>query len=294
MRKVIIVGCGYVGKRVAALWRMRDALVYATARHSKSLEELRSLGIEALHVDLDDPKSLAALDIEHCLLYYFAPPAASGQLDGRMRVFLDILGATRIPQKIVYISTTGVYGDRHGAWVTEDSPVDPQTPRARRRLDAENILRAWGRQHAAAVVILRVPGIYGPGRLPVDAIRSHRPVVQQSECGFSNRIHVDDLAQICVAAADYGPGDAIYNASDGSPGTMTDYFNAVADALGLQRPPVISRAEAAQILSAEMLSYLSESRRIDNRRMLDELGVTLRYPDLETGLRASIKEESTA
>jgi nucleoside-diphosphate-sugar epimerase len=175
--------------------------------------------------------------------------------------------------------------------VTEDSPANPQTARGRRRLDAENALRTWGLGHGVPVVILRVPGIYGPGRLPVTAIKERRPVVAEIESGFTNRIHSEDLADICVAAAERGRPDSIYNVSDGHPGTLAGYYNAVADALGLPRPPVISRDAAGQVLSAGMLSYLRESRRIDNRRMREELGVTLRYPTLEAGLKASIAAE---
>lgn len=288
MQRVIIVGCGDIGRRVAVLWHARGATVIGIVRHAAKAAELRAIGIEVVRADLDRPETLKQIDFSSSLLYYFAPPAPAGANDVRMRAFLDLLAEGRIPQKIVYISTTGVYGDQNGAWVNEDSEVAPQSARGRRRLDAENALGAWGRQQPAAVVILRVPGIYGPGRLPVDAIRSRRPVVQESECGFTNRIHADDLAQACIAAADHGRADTIYNVSDGNPGTMTDYFNRVADALGLCRPPIVSRAEAARVLSAEMLSYLDESRRIDNRRMLAELKVTLRYPDLETGLKASV------
>jgi len=287
MQRIIIIGCGYIGRRVAALWQERDGAVIATARNAATVGRLRALGIQAVEADLDIPETLGQLAVEHSLLYYFAPPTAAGETDLRMRAFLNSMTGP-FPEKIVYISTTGVYGDSHGAWVNEHTPANPQTARGRRRLDAESALRAWGHQHRVAVVILRVPGIYGPGRLPADAIRSRRPVVHESECGFSNRIHADDLARACIAAADRGRADTIYNASDGNPGTMTDFFNRVADALGLPRPPALSRAEATRVLSPEMLSYLGESRRIDNRRLRKELGVELLYPKLQAGLIASI------
>ncbi len=294
MNKIIIIGCGDIGTRVAALWQARGAGVTALARSLSGAERLRASGIEPLLGDLDKPETLTHIAAYSDLLYYFAPPPQVGESDPRMRAFLDVLSNRPRPRRVVYISTTGVYGDSRGAWVNEETPVNPQTARARRRLDAENVLRDWGRRQDAAIVILRVPGIYGAGRLPVEAIRSRRPVVNEGECGFSNRIHADDLARVCVAAAELGRADTIYNASDGSPGTMTEYFNRVADALGLPRPPMVSRAEAARFLSPEMLSYLDESRRIDNRRIREELGIELLYPSLQAGLEACTRQGSIA
>ncbi len=290
-QKIIIVGCGKIGLRVATLWQARGSTVIATARDTAKATRLREFGIKVVEMDLDEPQTPGKLVCNRSLLYYFAPPSPTGQTDLRMRAFLEGLTTDPAFEKVVYISTTGVYGDSQGAWVNEETPVNPQSARSWRRLDAETTLRAWGRKHQVPVVILRVPGIYGPGRLPGEAIRSRRPVVNEFECGYTNRIHADDLARVCVAAADRGRADTIYNASDGSPGTMTGYFNCVADALGLPRPPVVTRAEAMRILSPEMLSYLGESRRIDNRRMREELGVEPLYPNLETGLRASIDAE---
>ncbi|MHB8345898.1 MAG: SDR family oxidoreductase [Acidiferrobacterales bacterium] len=286
MDRVLIIGCGDIGARVAAHWLARGATVTALARSVLGADRLRALGIDPVLGDLDHPETLAHIDVVNRLLYYFAPPPKVGEIDLRMRALIDALSNRPKPWKAVYISTTGVYGDNHGAWVTEDMPANPQTARARRRLDAENVLRDWGKRRGVPVVILRVPGIYGPGRFPVETIRSGRPVVNEAECGFSNRIHAEDLALVCIAAAERGRADTIYNASDGNPGNMTDYFNRVADAFGLPRPPVVSRAEAARFLSPEMLSYIDESRRIDNHRIREELGIKFRYPSLQAGLDA--------
>ena len=288
MNGVTVIGCGDIGLRVAALWQARGLTVTALARSAAAAARLRAAGIEPVSGDLDQPESLAGLDVAGQLVYYLAPPPPAGQTDPRMHAFLDALSRKPAPGTTVYLSTTGVYGDCHGAWVDEHAAVDPKTPRGRRRLDAENALRAWGRRYGVAVIILRVPGIYGPGRLPLDAVRARRPVVRESECGFSNRIHADDLARACVAAGERGQADTIYNASDGRPGTMTEYFNSVADCLGLQRPPVVNRSEAGRFLSADLLSYIDESRRISNRRIIEELGVQLLYPDLRTGLAACL------
>jgi nucleoside-diphosphate-sugar epimerase len=191
-------------------------------------------------------------------------------------------------RRIVYLGTTGVYGDCGGDWVDEDRPVRPSVDRARRRWDAETRLRDWSAHTGGELVTLRVAGIYGPGRLPLERLRSGQPMVAQDDAPWTNRIHADDLAAVCVAAMERGRSGAVYNVSDGNPGNMTDYFNSVADAAGLPRPPVIRMADAGGRLSEGLISYLRESRRLSNRRMLDELGVVLRYPTLEEGLRACL------
>jgi nucleoside-diphosphate-sugar epimerase len=185
----------------------------------------------------------------------------------------------------VAISTSGVYGDRRGALVNEDTPPHPQVDRARRRLDMERQLREWTDEHGVPLVILRVGGIYGPGRLPLQRIRDQVPVLQEALAPSTNRIHVDDLVQVCVAAAERGGAGRIYNVSDGQDSNMTEYFYTIADAFGLPRPPEVDWAQAERVMSPGMLSYLRESRRMDNRRMLEELGVTLAYPDLVEGLK---------
>ena len=301
----LIVGCGYVGRRVAAAERARGSYVGALARSEESAQALRALGIEPVGGDLDDPDSLAGLDVAGQGVYYFAPPPASGVRDTRMTAFLAAI-APRPPLRVVYISTTGVYGDCHGEWVDETRAPNPTADRARRRLDAEEQLRAFGTRSACEVVILRVPGIYGPDRLPVERLRKGLPLLREAEAPWSNRVHADDLVAACLAAMDRGRPGGVYNVSDGHPSTMTDYFRRVADALGLPRPPEVSRAESAdrpsmacgprlgpigeatERIDAGMLSYLGESKRIDNRRMREELGVTPRYPTLAEGLPACL------
>lgn len=291
VRKVFIIGCGDIGRRTAALWLTRGVQVAALARNDGRAQPLRQLGITPSIGDLDQPASLRDLPLTGALLYYFAPPSAQDDTDRRMRTVLALMANGKRPEKILYLSTTGVYGDNHGAWVTEDAPLQPCAPRSKRRVDAENQLRAFGVTHGVSVVILRVPGIYGPGRLPIEAIRTRRPVLDESESGYTNRIHAEDLARVCVVAAERGLAGRVYNVSDGHPGTMTAYFNQLADALGQPRPPVITRAEAQGVLSPGLLSYLDESRRVDNRRMREELGVELLYPFLAAGLKASLAEE---
>ena len=283
---IFIAGCGDIGQRVARLWRLRGLPVRALARSKGSAERLRGHGIEPVSGDLDRPESLEDFQLKDHAVYYFAPPPEGGDDDPRIDAFIAVLAQQALPEIIVYLSTSGVYGDRQGAWVDEETLPAPQTARARRRLYAENTLRQWGKDNSVAVVILRVGGIYGPGRLPIERLRKGLPVLRESECGYTNRIHADDLAAICVAAAEYGHADRIYNVSDGQNGTMTQYFKAVALRLGLPLPREIAFAEAQQQLSPAMLSYLTESRRMRNARMLNELGVTLDYPDLARGLAA--------
>ncbi|MCG6861456.1 MAG: NAD(P)H-binding protein, partial [Chromatiaceae bacterium] len=199
MSNVFIVGCGGVGRLIAKRYLDRDRPVSALARSATAAGELESLGITPVRGDLDDPASLAALGLEGDLVQYLAPPPASGLGDPRMANFLAAIEAGTHPLRIVYISTSGVYGDCRGAWVDEDTPPNPQTDRARRRLDAEDRLWDWGRQTGVAVTVLRVGGIYGPGRLPEARLRSRAPILVEDQCGYTNRIHVEDLESTCLA-----------------------------------------------------------------------------------------------
>jgi nucleoside-diphosphate-sugar epimerase len=173
--------------------------------------------------------------------------------------------------------------------VAEDRPVRPLAARAKRRWDGEQVLRKWRDDSGGELVILRVAGIYGRGRLPLERLRKGLPLIRESEAPFSNRIHVSDLVQVCMAAMARGRDGEVYNVSDGHPTTMTDYFNRLADAAGLPRSPLISLAEGQRQLSPGMLSYTRESRRLDNRKMLGELGVELKYPTLDRGLPACLE-----
>ncbi len=281
---VLIVGCGDLGRRVATRHLARGETVHGLVRSRESARALEVAGIAAVQADLDAP--LPELPTRAARVYYFAPPPESGDTDPRIGRFLVAIGRDGAPQRIVYVSTTGVYGDCGGAWIDETRPPRPAADRARRRWDAECRLRAWADAGGGELIVLRVAGIYGPGRLPLARLRQGLPMVAPVEAPWTNRIHADDLATVCVAAMDRARAGALYNASDGHPGNMADYFNRVADLAGLPRPPVVRLAEAEGRLSAGLLSYLQESRRLGNRRMLEELGVTLRYPTLDEGLPA--------
>lgn len=285
-RAVFIVGCGDIGRRVARMESAEGKPVLALTRSETASATLAALGIGSVRGDLDRPDSLTELPAGIGTLYYFAPPPPTGTDDPRLRRCLAALPA--LPERVVYISTSGVYGDCAGAWIDEDWPLKPRSERGRRRQAAELMLGEWGGRTGVAVAILRVPGIYGPGRLPVERVRQGLPVIREVEAPYSNRIHADDLAAACYAAARRGRAGRAYHVSDGHPTTMTDYFWRIADLYRLPRPPAIGMAEARQVLSPALLSFLDESKRLDNRRMLEELGVTLRYPDLASGLPACV------
>lgn len=288
METVIIIGCGYVGRRVAALEYARGSRVVCLARSARAAEDSPHAGYQVFTGDLDRPETLALPATQATVVYYFAPPPSAGSADPRVTALLGRFDDNQTPDRLVYISTSGVYGNCNGAWVDETRTPNPQSDRALRRLSAEQSVQEWCAERGSRAVILRVPGIYGPGRLPVERLKLGVPVVRLEESPFSNRIHVDDLAAVCVAAAHRPQARGIYNVSDGQPTTMTDYFLRVAETLGLPSPPEISMAEARSRLNAGMLSFLEESRRLDNGKMLRELGVELRYGDLASGLAASI------
>ena len=287
MHVITIIGCGDIGQRVAARYQQQGSLVRGLVQTRGSAEALQKLNIEPIEANLDDPASLDDIDYKQNTLFYFAPPPRSGTKDTRMANWLTSIRPNNLPNKVVIISTTAVYGDTGGDWITERSPLEPGTERGQRRLDAERQLSQWAKNNEVPYVILRVPGIYGPDRLPRERLEKNLPVLNESECGFTNRIHSDDLAMICVTAAQRASSAEIFNVSDGHPGTMTDWFNQVADALDLPRPPQVSMQEAEQVMTAGMLSYLKESRRIDNTKMLTELNIELVYKTIEEGIRAS-------
>lgn len=291
-RPLLVVGYGDIGQRVAALALAEGRAVSALVRSAEKAGALASSRIHPILGDLDDPATpVRDLHPAGMTILYTVPPPGGGEHDLRLRVFLGSIEAGSEPAQVVYLSTTGVYGDQQGAVVSEETPVKVETGRARRRLDAEKLLLAWGRDRKVKIVILRVAGIYGPNRLPLNRIREGAPVLRSAESPFSNRIHADDLARLCLAAAEKGGDGEVINICDGTTSTMTDYFDAVADAFALPRPPQVTMAEARVCMPPLLLSYFSESRRIDNRRMRERLGVDLLYPDLASGL-AACKEDS--
>jgi nucleoside-diphosphate-sugar epimerase len=280
LEQLLIVGCGSIGRRIAPLAQAQGMSVSTLNRGESGAE-----GTRHFTGNLDDGSTLKGLPTRGAGVIYLAPPPGGGVEETRLRSFCASIPAGEEPAKMVYISTSAVYGESGGAMVTEDTEPNPQTARGKRRLHGERLLADWGRERGVAVVILRVSAIYAADRLPVSQLSSGQPVLREEEALKTNRIHADDLARICLAALERGNDGDLFNVSDGSPSSMTSYFNAAADRLGLPRPAQVTLEEARRVMTPLMISYFSESRVLDNSRMLEQLGITLRYPDLEAGLK---------
>ena len=289
MKRIFIAGCGYIGGRVACLARESGAgEITCMVRSGEHEALLAAEKFGTVVCALDDPELIPALDVAGSVLFYLVPPPGGGAIDQRARNFCDALAFSAPPAKIIYISATSVYGPMGRSIVTEISPAVPASAMGKRRLDAEALFRGYGKANGVEVVVLRVSGIYGPGRLPMMQIHQGEPLLREEEAGPGNRIHADDLALVCLAAAERGEDGDIFNVSDGHPSSMTVYFNACADALGLPRQPLVTLEEARHVMSPLMFSYVSESRVVDNSRMIEQLGIALRYPSLKEGIDASL------
>jgi len=288
---VLIIGCGDVGLRLAAPYRAEGHDVAGVVRSAESAAALKAAGVQPVRCDLDGG-DLPGFPSDGAALFYLAPPLDVGTDDLRIERVLAHLELTGAPARFLYMSTTGVYGDCGGRWIDESAPLNPSTHRAQRRISAEGAVRKWCREQGIPWVILRVPAIYGPGRLLIERLKSGQPTVRPEQCSYTNRIHVHDLVTVCRTAMARAPENSVYNVSDGNPSTITDYLFQLAELTGLPQPPLISMQEAEKSLSPSLMSFLKESKRIHNLKMLEELGVMLRYPDLKSGLRASLAEEA--
>ena len=286
MRRLLIIGCGDVALR--ALPQLRERYrIYGLTRNRARVPLLRSHGVVPIVGDLDNPASLEGLaGIAHDVLHSAPPPPHGGRDTRTAHLIATLAKAKSLPQQVVYISTSGVYGDCAGALVDETRSLHPQTARARRRVDAERQLRDWGRRSRLRISILRAPGIYSATRLPMQRIEAGVPAVRADEDGYSNHVHAEDLARMAVAALRFGHAGRLYNASDDSVLKMGDYFDLVADHCGLPRPPRVSRAEAGQRVPPNLWSFMNESRRLSNQRLKTELRFKLRYPTVRDGIAA--------
>ena len=293
--RLLIVGCGDVGLRVLRLLGARWQVVALTSSPERR-GELRAAGAVPLLGDLDRPATLARLAHVAEAVLHLAPPPASGTHDPRTLALLRALARGSV-QHLVYASTSGVYGDCSGAWVRETRAAHPLTDRARRRVHAEASVRAFARALHVRATVLRVPGIYALDRAggdPRERVRRSVPALVASEDVFTNHIHADDLARACVIALMRGPTLRAIHVNDDSALALGDHLDRVADLSGLPRVPRVTRAQAAQQLSAAQMSFLGESRRLDNTRMKRELKLALRYPSVEAALRALIKRPASA
>ncbi|RVT87894.1 NAD(P)H-binding protein [Inhella crocodyli] len=279
--RLLIVGCGDVGQRVLRLLP-RAVSVAVLAR---TPAKLRHLAVPLIQGDLDDPRSLRRLAGGFDAVMHLAPPPTQGTTDPRTRALVQALSRSHAPRRFVYVSTTGVYGDWAGARIDETAARRAQTPRAQRRVDAEDVLRAWAVRQGVGLSLLRAPGIYAADREghPRERLLAGRPVLRAEDDVFTNHIHADDLARACWRALLVAKPLRALNVVDDSERRMGDHFDLAADTLGLPRPPRVSRAEATALLSPMQMSFLSESRRIGNARAKRELRWQPRYPLPESG-----------
>jgi nucleoside-diphosphate-sugar epimerase len=291
--RVLIVGCGDVGQRAArALGGGRRARLLALTSSPTRGPALRAQGITPLQGNLDDPRSLRRLAGLATRVLHLAPPPSGEltdwRLDPRTRALARALAQRSMPRALVYGSTTGVYGDRQERWTDEATPVQPLTPRAWRRVDAEAMLHWLGRATGVRTTALRIPGIYAPDReggTPRERLQRGTPVLRAEDDVYTNHIHADDLARACVLALWRGRPQRNLNVVDDTELKMGDYFDLAADLYGLPRPPRVARDAAGDALPLVLLSFMSESRRLRNRRLKEELRLRLRHPTVAEGLR---------
>ncbi len=273
----LVTGTGYTGRRVLSRLPVDSAVGLSRSKidADRPVEPLDLDAVTALPVQL--PPSYSVI--------YTVPPKGPPP-DRRLRSFLAMLAPS--PERFVYISTTGVYGDCGGKTVTEATPVNPSGERAERRVAAETLLSDWTSDNDCQLIILRAPGIYGPGRLGIERIQAGLPMLSEDDANPGNRIHVDDLASCCIAALSAHVPTGIYNVGDNDHRSPTAFTSEVARQLGLPAPPQISLEDARVEFSPQRLSFMTESRRVDTSKMRKVLGVTPRYVNPEDGIKASL------
>lgn len=292
--RILIVGCGDVGQRAArVLGGGARARILALTSSPERCASLRAQGITPLLGNLDHAASLQRLSGLATRVLHLAPPPtnelADWRLDPRTRALVHALAQRSLPVALVYGSTSGVYGDRQGAWVGEATPAQPRTPRAWRRVDAEAAVHWLGRATGVRTSVLRIPGIYAPDRAggtPRERLLRGTPVLHAGEDVYTNHIHAHDLARACVLALWRGKPQRNVNVVDDTELKMGDYFDLAADLYGLPRPPRIGRDAAGDQISLMLLSFMNESRRLHNQRMKNELRLRLQYPTVAQGLRS--------
>lgn len=285
--RLLIVGCGDVGLRVLRLLAGRWT-VFALTSSAARVDALRAAGAIPLIGDLDDAATLGRLAGLADRVLHLAPPAAQGRTDERTRHLLQALSRSGAPRHLVYASTSGVYGDCGGARIDETRALRPDTPRSHRRVDAERAVRWLGRSAGVRASILRIPGIYAPDRengTPRARLQRGTPVLRREDDVYTSHIHADDLARACIAALFRGKPQRVVHAADDTELRMGDYIDLAADLYGMPRPPRVARGEAERQLPLQLLSFMGESRRLDNTRLKRELRVRLAHPTVHTGLR---------
>jgi nucleoside-diphosphate-sugar epimerase len=294
MRRLLIIGCGDVAMRMLPLVRDRYR-IYALSHSPDRFARMRESGVVPILGDLDRAATLAPLAGLATDVVHTAPPQPRGKRDLRTaRLIAALAKGESLPQHLVYISTSGVYGDCAGEYVDETRPVRPHTERALRRVDAERQLRQWGARAGVRVSILRAPGIYAADRLPVERLAKGTPALREADDAYVNHVHADDLARMIVAALHRATPNRSYNAVDNVPQKMGEYFDLVADTFGLPRPPRVARADAAASIPGPLLSFMNESRRLSNERIKAELRFRLHYPTVQDGIAAALAAQRRA
>ena len=294
-KTLLIVGCGDIALRTVRLLHTKYR-IFGLFRNPGNTEQFRSLGVIPIQGNLDNPSSLKKLSGIAQTVIHLAPPPNQGKRDPRTTYLLAALSKPErnkqkiLPQRLVYISTSGVYGDCQGAMIDETRSLNPHNDRAIRRVNAEKQIRKWGVRNHVVVSILRVPGIYAETRLPLKRIRDGLPAFVSIDDGYTNHIHANDLARIISMAIQHGKSGRAYNATDDTQMKMGDYFDLVADQFNLPHPPRIPREQAAGRISPSMLSFMNESRRISNTRMKKELQVVLQYPTVLEGVKDAVSK----
>jgi hypothetical protein len=286
-KNIILVGFGYMANRIANILEQSKFIGANNVFSLSRAKQIKPSWIQHISFDLDKPELQPLYNPEiynQSSILYLVPPPATGKTDPRMRNFLTLIEQSEyLPKKIILISTTGVYGQCDGVWVDETFAVNPQVDRAYRRADAEKQLQDYCTEKSITCTILRVSGIYAEDKLPLERIKKQLPIVNESDSPYSNRIHAEDLSNICCQSLEQNhPG--VFNCSDSSPTTMYDYFTRLADSFHLTKPPVINMQQAQSQLSPGMLSYMQESRRISNKKLLQTFKLKLNYPSLDSFL----------
>lgn len=294
MKKILlIIGCGDVALRTVPLLKTHYRIL-GLYRNADRADLLRANGITPIYGNLDCPKSLKKLGGIAHLVLHLAPPPNYGKRDTRTLHLLSALTKKTktnpiiLPQRLIYISTSGVYGDCRGDLINETHPVQPENDRAIRRVFAEKQIRNWGKRNHISTCIVRVPGIYAANRLPLQRLRDGHPTLLDAEDNYTNHIHADDLAQIIFAAIRFAKTNRIYHACDDSHLKIGEYFDLVADYFGLPHPHRITRNQAQEQITPTMLSFMKESRRLRNVRIKKELHISLLYPTVHDGVKAAL------
>ncbi|HFE38368.1 MAG TPA: NAD-dependent epimerase/dehydratase family protein [Gammaproteobacteria bacterium] len=283
--KLLIVGCGDVGKRVLQQLPANQHSVSVISHQTSPQVHLQTYGVHIIHADLDKSDNPTLLTTNNSHVFYFAPPTTTGIQDLRMQNFLNQINKDKPPKRIVYISTTGVYGNCNNEWVTEKTTLNPVTDRSKRRVHAESLIQKFCASTSCEYIILRVAGIYCFEKLPLNRLKEGIKVLKQEIAPCSNRIHADDLATCCINAMfNNRVKNDIFNVSDGTPSSMTEYFIQIAKMFNLPAPIELDWKQAEETLSANMLSYLRESKKINIQKLMIELNINLKYPTLKQGL----------